>query len=105
MVLLLCRSVSFYLYTKTPIEWELRAPSRTRFFEGRLRRFRYGIFIVQDEDFGPKNGLRQNLSKKKRLPEVENVASGRRLLAVLDVVLYDRAEASRVRGFGEVMGQ
>ncbi len=61
--------------------------------------------MVQDEDFGPKNGLRQKFSKK-RLPEVEDAASGRVFLAVLfEVVLYDRPEASGVRGFGQIAGQ
>jgi hypothetical protein len=35
-----------------------------------LRRSRHGILIVQDGDFGLKNGLRQNFSKKL-LPEVD----------------------------------
>jgi hypothetical protein len=38
------------------------------------------------------------------LPEVEEVASGRRLLAVLDVVLYDRPEASGVGGLPQITG-
>ena len=101
---LLCRSPSLYLYLVTLLEWEPRAPSRTRFFGGRLRRSRDRVFIVQDGDFGLKNGLRQNLSKK-RLPEVEEAASGRGFLAVLDVVLYHRPEASGVSRLPQITGQ
>ena len=101
---LLYRSLSLYLYPITLIEWELRAPSRTRFLGGQFRRSRDRVSIVQDGDFGTKNGLRQNLSKK-RLPEVENVASGRKLLAVSNVVLYHGPEASGVGGFGHIAGQ
>jgi hypothetical protein len=42
---------------------------------------------------------------KKRLPEVEKTASGRRLLAVLDVVLYHGPEASGVGRLGQIAGQ
>ena len=101
---LLCRSLSLYLYLITLLEWETGSPSRTRFFGGRLRRSRDRIFIVQDGGFGLKNGFRQNPSKK-RLPEVEEAASGRGFLAVLDVVLYHRPEASGVSGLGHVPGQ
>ena len=41
----------------------------------------------------------------KILPEVGEVASGRRLLAVLDVVLYHGPEASGVGGLGQIAGQ
>jgi hypothetical protein len=61
---LLCRSLSLYLYPITLIEWQTGSPSRTRFFGGQLRRSRDRVFIVQDGDFGTKDGLRQNLSKK-----------------------------------------
>jgi hypothetical protein len=54
---LLFRSVSLYLYTKTLIEWETGSPSRTRFFGDQFRRSRDRVFIVQDGDFGLKNGL------------------------------------------------
>jgi hypothetical protein len=70
-----------------------------------LRRSRDRVFIVQDRDFGLKNGLRQKFSKK-RLPEVGKVASGRGFLAVLfGVVLYDRPEASAVGYLGKIAGQ
>jgi len=101
---LLCRSLSLYLYLITLLEWELQAPSRTRFFGGRLRRSRDRVSIVQDGDFGLKNELRQNFSKKL-LPEVEDVASERRLLAVSNVVLYHGPEASGVGGLGQIAGQ
>jgi hypothetical protein len=42
---------------------------------------------------------------KNLLPEVGEVASGREFLAVLDVVLYDRPEASGVSGLGQIAGQ
>jgi hypothetical protein len=54
---LLCRSLSLYLYLITLLEWELRAPSRTRFFGGQLRRSRDRVFIVQDGGLDLKNGL------------------------------------------------
>jgi hypothetical protein len=41
---------------------------------------------------------------KKRLPEVGEVASGRGFLAVLDVVLYDRPEASGVSRLPQITG-
>ncbi len=101
---LLCRSLPLYSYPITLIEWETGSPSRTALFEGQFRRSRYGIFIVQDGDFGPKSGLRQKFSKKSS-PEVGEVASGRVFLAVLDVVLYHRPEASGVGRLGQVPGQ
>jgi len=42
---------------------------------------------------------------KNSIPEVENVASGMEFLAVLDVMLYHRPEASLVGGLGQVPGQ
>jgi hypothetical protein len=96
--------VDHYLYLITLLEWELRAPSRTRLLGGQFRRSRGKVFIVQDGGFDPKNELRQNLSKKL-LPEVEIVASGRGFLAVLDVVLYHRPEAPLVGCLGQIAGQ
>jgi len=102
---LMCRSLSLYSYPITLIEWEVGNPSRTTLLEGQFRRSRDRVFIVQNEDYGTKNGLRQNFSKKL-LPEVGKVASGRRFLAVLfEVVFDDRPEASGVGGLGQIPGQ
>jgi hypothetical protein len=93
---------SIFIPHNSLLEWELQAPSRTRFLGGRLRRSRDRVFIVLDGDFGLKNGLGHYFSKK-RLPEVGEVASGRRFLAVLsEVVLYHGPEASGVGAFGQV---
>jgi hypothetical protein len=42
---------------------------------------------------------------KNLLPEVGEVASGMEFLAVLDVMLYHRPEASLVCGLGQIAGQ
>ena len=66
LFLFVSNTVYLFLYQSSIpyIEWELQAPSRTRFLGGQLRRSRDRVFIVRDVDFGLKTGYDKIFLKK-----------------------------------------